>query len=528
MTVIPLDCWSESDQKAIREQLDRIVKSGPFVQSRRRQRFLDYIVSETLAGRGERLKAYNVALEVFDRPESFDPVVDPIVRIEAARLRDKLREYYEADGQSAPIRIELPKGSYTPHIEFRQGARPDSSRCQAPMQGPVALMDERPSLAVLPFVNMSATHQNDYLADGFADTLITELAKVSGLVVISRQSSFAFRDSKQPLPEIAAALCVRYLIEGSVHADEERMRVSAKLIDTTSDHSLWAERYDKSLHDFFAVQDEVCRSIVRALRVKLTPSETAVIGQQGTQNSDAHDELLRGLEKFWRYSREACAEAQRHFAQAVDLDPDYAAAHCWLARTYTWQSCMNWAVNSKSTIDLASKHARRAIELDEQSPLAHAVLAKVLLDLNDGENAVLEGRRACALDPNSADAKLFLAFALAATGHGKEALRNIETAMLLQPHPSSFYCDVLGLSHFALADYERAIAAFLRGIEINPSFMPCHYELAVTYGVCGRIDEARAEAAIVKADWPDVCERYFVDPALKAIWERGEQVAGLA
>ena len=126
MTVIAPNCWSESDQKAIREQLDRIINSAPFHQSQRRQRFLEYLVNETLAGRGERLKGYNVALEVFDRPETFDPVVDPFVRIEAARLRDKLREYYEADGQNDPIRIELPKGSYTPHIEFRQAQRPAS------------------------------------------------------------------------------------------------------------------------------------------------------------------------------------------------------------------------------------------------------------------------------------------------------------------------------------------------------------------------------------------------------------------
>ena len=122
VTVITLNGWSESDQKAIREQLDRILNSGPFHQSQRRQRFLEYIVNETLAGRGERLKGYNIALEVFDRAETFDPNVDPIVRIEAARLRDKLREYYEADGQGDPIRIELPKGTYTPHIEFCQPA----------------------------------------------------------------------------------------------------------------------------------------------------------------------------------------------------------------------------------------------------------------------------------------------------------------------------------------------------------------------------------------------------------------------
>ena len=122
VTAISLKCWSESDQKAIREQLVRILNSRPFHQSQRRQRFLEYLVNEALAGRGERLKAYNVALEVFERPETFDPITDPLVRIEAARLRDKLREYYGTDGQGDPIHIDLPKGTYTPQIEFRHGA----------------------------------------------------------------------------------------------------------------------------------------------------------------------------------------------------------------------------------------------------------------------------------------------------------------------------------------------------------------------------------------------------------------------
>ena len=134
MTAISLNCWSESDQKAIREQLVRILNSGPFHQSQRRQRFLEYLVNETLAGRGERLKGYNVALEVFDRPETFDPTIDPLVRIEAARLREKLREYYETDGQNDPIRIELPKGSYTPQIEFRHPATPEPNHRMRQLQ----------------------------------------------------------------------------------------------------------------------------------------------------------------------------------------------------------------------------------------------------------------------------------------------------------------------------------------------------------------------------------------------------------
>ena len=136
MTVVQLKHWSESDQKAIRQQLDRILKSGPFHQSHRRQRFLEYLVNETLAGRSERLKGYNIALEVFDRPETFDPVVHPLVRIEAARLREKLREYYDADGLSDPIRIDLPKGTYTPQIEFRPAEMPGPLPDQADVIAP--------------------------------------------------------------------------------------------------------------------------------------------------------------------------------------------------------------------------------------------------------------------------------------------------------------------------------------------------------------------------------------------------------
>ena len=149
MTAISLNGWSESDQKAIREQLVRILQSRPFHQSDRRQRFLEYLVNETLAGRSDRLKGYNIALEVFDRPETFDPIVDPLVRVEAARLRDRLREYYEGDGQNDPIRIDLPKGSYTPHIEFRPAATSDT--LPDGLDGPHAVtQDQSPNLAKAP------------------------------------------------------------------------------------------------------------------------------------------------------------------------------------------------------------------------------------------------------------------------------------------------------------------------------------------------------------------------------------------
>jgi tetratricopeptide (TPR) repeat protein len=378
MTLMSRGHFSKGDRMLIRQQLDRILTSGSFIQSRRRQRFLEYLVHETLAGRGERLKGYSIALEVFGRPDTFDPVADPIVRIEAGRLREKLRCYYDTDGWNDPVHINLPRGTYRPRIVFRQ-----------------------------------------------ADSFLTQLA----------------------------------------------------------------------------------------------------VREESAQDIEAEDALLKGLGRFWRYTREACSEAQHSFAEAVEIDPDYADAHAWLARTYVWQSCMNWV---PFAIEPALEHARRAIEIDTRSVLGHSILGKVRLYLEDGESAIAEAARACALDPNSAEAKLFLSFILATTGHGTEALRTITTAMLLQPHSSSYYYETLGLSHFALGDYDSAIATFLRGIEINPSYMPCHYELAVTYGVREQGDEAQAEAAIAKADCQNVSADFIVDASLAAIYGRGKRVAGLA
>ena len=203
MTVISLNCWSESDQKAIREQLDRILHSGPFLQSPRRQRFLEYLVNETLAGRSERLKGYSIALEVFDRPETFDPTVYPLVRIEAARLREKLREYYGTDGQSDPIHIDLPKGTYTPQIEFRHEGAPRFARQKEPPAQEVS--STVPSVAVLPFDDLSADQNLGYLGEGVAEDIITALSRFPDLVVVARGSSFAYKGKAIDMRQIGTS-----------------------------------------------------------------------------------------------------------------------------------------------------------------------------------------------------------------------------------------------------------------------------------------------------------------------------------
>jgi adenylate cyclase len=293
---------SESDQKSIREQLDRILKSGQFLQARRRRRFLEYIVNETLAGRGERLKGYTIAQEVFDRSEAFDPNVDPIVRVEAARVREKLREYYAADGQNDPIRIDLPKGMYTPLIEFRQPATPDprvdqpdattpelrtivphtNSRTAALLAASILLMllagygawrwlvprtplSEKASIAVLPFENIGNASQWGRFADGITEDIVTDLSHSKDLFVIARNSTEVYKGKHADAINVGRDLGIRYVLQGSIQPNADQIRVTAQLVDTRTGGNVWSGRYDRPATDLFKVQSHVTDNIAATL-----------------------------------------------------------------------------------------------------------------------------------------------------------------------------------------------------------------------------------------------------------------------
>jgi TolB-like protein len=471
------------------------------VQSERQQRFLKFIVTETLAGHTDRLKGYTIAIEVFDRDVSFDPAIDAIVRVEAARLRAKLREYYDREGRTDPVRFELRKGAYVIRMEWRAPettlSPQESPDARAKVVGDTIStrlrpIEDRPSLVVLPFANMSSDSEQEYFADGITDGLITELSRLPGLFVISRHSSFVYKGVSKRAEEIGAELGIRYLLEGSVHRAAERVRITVQLIDATSGAHLWAERYDRELKDIFAVQDDVTQRIVNVLQVKFAAAEQERIGHGGTAKVEAHDSLLRGLERFWIFTPESTREASLHIVRAVELDPGYAAGHTWLARVLVFRWIMLWDPNPE-TLELAYDHIRLAVDLDPKGPLTQAVLCWVQLWRKHGEAAVAAGWHAVQLDPNNADAYFFLSFALALSERGEEALHNIVKAMRLTPHPSAFFQTALGLCYFVLEEYDLAIAAFKRGIEVTDGSIPNHYWLCLIYTLLDRDEEARAE-----------------------------------
>jgi adenylate cyclase len=481
--------------------LDRILASPCFVQSERQQRFLKFIVTETLAGHTDRLKGYTIAVEVFDRDVSFDPAIDAIVRVEAARLRAKLREYYEREGGTDPVRFELPKGAYVIRMQWR-AAHTTQSLQESPdtraqtvghaMSTGLRPIEDRPSLVVLPFANMSSDSEQEYFADGITDGLITELSRLPGLFVISRHSSFVYKGVSKRAEEIGAELGIRYLLEGSVHRAAERVRITAQLIDAASGAHQWAERYDRELKDIFAVQDDVTQRIVNVLQVKFAANARERMSHGGTVNVEAHDCLLRGLERFWKFTPESTREARVQLVRAVELDPGYAAGHTWLARVLVFRWIMLWDPNPE-TLERAYDHIRLAVDLDPKAPHAQAVLCWVQLWRKQGEVAIAAGWRAVHLDPNNADAYFFLSFALAVSERGEEALHNVVKAMRLTPHPSAFYQTALGLCYFVLEEYDLAIAACKRGVEVTDGSIPNHYWLCLIYTLLGRDQEARVE-----------------------------------
>ena len=544
--IIKLDReWSEGERTKVQVCLDKVLSSPVFSHAERQQRFLRYVVTQTLTGNTERLKGYTIGIEVFDREPTFDPTIDAIVRVEAARLRAKLREYYEGGGRNDAVRFEVPKGAYAVHIELHESQSSQTPPLkQEPRGAPTAAANEvapgitpfvhpiedKPSIAVLPFANMSSDPEQEYFADGITDILITELSRLSGLFVISRHSSFVYKGLSKRAEEIAQELGVRYLLEGSVQRSGMQARITAQLVDNKTGAHLWAEHYDRELKEIFAVQDDVTRRIVSVLQVKLAGDEAERFGHEGTVSIEAHDALLRGLERFWVYTQESAEEARALFAKAIELDPRYAFAHAWLARTLAIQWIFLWDARAE-TLERAFEHARMAVDLDPQMPFAYSVLCWVQLWRKQGEASIAAGWRAVALDPNNADAHLFLSMTLGAAGRGEEALHCIEKGMRLNPHPSAFYQLALGLCYFVLEEYDKAIAAFKRGTGLSDTFIPNHLWLCVIYTLLEREDEARLESEYVltlSGGRRPVIQVIWLDEDLRLRMQGLMELAGLA
>ena len=530
MTEISLNRWGESDQKAVREQLDRILKSGAFHQSKRRQRFLKYIVNETLAGRGERLKGYNVAVEVFDRPKTFDPLVDPIVRNEAARLRDRLREYYEADGQNAPIRIALPKGTYTPLIEFRQtliAERPSSARSKRRMRWRItvpalalililgtvgawhyrdlwvpapggaaegALLDvpERPAIAVLPFVNLSGDPKQEYFSDGLTEDIVTELSRTRDLRVLARNTTFQYKGRAVDVSTLGRELQVRYVLEGSIRRTDDRLRVTAQLIDTQTGSHVWADRFDREMADILLVQDEIVSQIVARIAggygaIQITEAESAA--RKSPDEIEAYDLVLRahGV-MLWEWNRETFHSAKEMLRQAIALDPANARAR----REFAWLAVIGWVFRLDDTPvlpDEITAHAAKAVQLDPADARARMVAASAYFFTKQLDLFEHEAQQAMVLAPYDAEILAVLGHMIASSGHWQRGVALARKANALNADAAAgWYHATMYKNYYLNGDYERALEMIRQNPDQQTLWTYIGY--IATYGQLGRKQEA--------------------------------------
>jgi len=376
---------------------------------------------------------------------------------------------------------------------YRHAALP----AKAPAASAAALpLPDKPSIAVLPFVNMSEDPKQEYFSDGMTEDVITSLSKLSGLFVIARNSVFTYKGRAVKPEQVSRELGVRYVLEGSVRKSENRVRITAQLIDATTGYHLWAEHYDGELKDVFALQDGITQKIVTALSPKLTAGEQSLRGHRETTNIEAYDLVLRGISLLSQTRKESNAMARQMFEQAIALDPNYAKAHARLAWTY-WQDWFYQWTQDPGVQDRALETARKAVAVDDSSSEARLTFGWNLLWKKQYDVAISQLEKAVELDPNFAEAYTHLGGALNYAGRPDEAIGFIKKAMRLDPNYAPWVPFDLGNSYYWLRRYDEAIAAYQDALRRNPDVFWTHTPLAAVYAELGKEKEARAEAAEV-------------------------------
>jgi TolB-like protein/Flp pilus assembly protein TadD len=455
----------------VREQLDRILASTTFKQVDRLKRFLSFIVLESISGRNTELKEYVIGVHVFGKEPSFDPRTDPIVRVQARRLRAKLARYYQEDGRSDEVIIDLPKGGYAPVFKPREIS-------VVAKRSITATLVSRNTVSVLPFVNHGGGQELDYFCLGVREEIIHSLAKFPNLRILA-------------LDEAANKADAAMIVSGSVRASGTQLRIAAHLIDTASRCYLWSESIDADSTDVFGAQERVAQAIVRKLEPELAEGPRPS-GRRPTENLAAHNLYLQGRYHLSQRSEEGLLKALEFFGKALVEDAQYALAHSGLADAYGL--CNHYGVMGPSDVwTKAASSAATAVMLDDDSGEAHTSLAHVKSTQDwDWLGAEREFRRAISLNPRNATAHhWYAASCLAPLGRLDEALDEMLVAQSLDPVSAIVARDVAA-AHFYRRDFQTALERCDHTIELNPHFGAAYWMLGLIQEQLKDFDESEA------------------------------------
>jgi TolB-like protein/DNA-binding winged helix-turn-helix (wHTH) protein/Tfp pilus assembly protein PilF len=362
---------------------------------------------------------------------------------------------------------------------------------------------KKPTIAVLPFTNLSNNPEQEYFSDGLTDDLITDLSRMDNIFVVSRHSTFKYKNKSVTAQQISQDLGVRYIVDGSVRKSGNQVRLNVQLVDATSGNYLWAKRYDSNLTDVFAVQDQLAKRITQALSVTLAPDEQLMVVEDGTSSTTAYELFLKGQEHFRRQTREDFANALSYFEQAITIDPDYSRAYAalaalfWETRQREWDPVLgiDYETLRWRTIQYLEKVKNKPTEISLMTS------ARVHMKLGEYQAAIKFAEMAVSLAPNNADAHATLAEVFIFAGNSKRALQPIARALQLDPLHQAYVRYLRGLAAFGLEDFQSAVSPLEMALKLNPDYRRPALILAATYAMLGRTQEASGALSIYLSEY---------------------------
>jgi len=399
-------------------------------------------------------------------------------------IKNKLLFNYEYLGEMGMTNIVDPLRVYKVFHE-------ESELCALESEIELSIPD-KPSIAVLQFDNMSRYPEQEYISNGIAGEILTDLSKLAGLFVISRHSSFIYKGKSVALQQISKQLGVRYILQGSVRKTGDRLSITAKLIDAISDKQLWAKEFDQELNNIFTIQYEILKSVVSSLDVNLSAEEQKQLAAQGTESLEAHDLYMHGQGQYFTFTPKNIKKSITSFSQGIELDPNYAMAYAWKSRVLIFQFIIGINNSKEETILPAITLAKNAIEIDDSLPLAHACLGWALMWNNEIDTAILELKKSLELDDNFADGNMWYSMVLSSAGKSEDAIEAITKAVRMNPFHTVQYLFAFGIAYFTQGQYEKAIFYFKRCIELNPNYLPTHIFITSCFGLLENTKESRA------------------------------------
>jgi serine/threonine-protein kinase len=524
--------------EVVRRQLAKVLASSSLAGAARLSRFLEYAVTETLAGNAAELKEFRLGMDVFDRPSSFDPKTDPVVRVAARQLRYKLDGYYAEEGQADEVVIAIPKGGYSARFEWavrpaNAVAQPEETSTKAEAEpaglaegaagrpkrwwvvagavgllavglaaavawrsdwGGVRAVEPQPSIAVLPFVNQSNNPENEYFSDGLTDEVIAELSRIGGLRVIARSSSFQFKGKSADLGEVGQQMHVSTVLAGSVARDGDRVKIAVQLERVSDGALIRSQVYERRLSDVFAVQREVAARIAADLGVR---PQSQAAQQAGTRDPQALDHYLRGRYEMEQFTRESLERAENEFDLALKRDPNYAAA--WYGLGVARHRRISVKNPDRQAVEGIREGYQKAAELSPGMADAHAGLAVIAMQFDwDWDGAERELKAARELAP-SALVHSYSGVLLMIRGRLEEAEEHFQRALELDPLGKSVQVNV-AICRLHQGKYEAA----RRELERHPTVPAARITLGYALVLEGRAGEALKHLQGMRGENPGV------------------------